>query len=270
MAGNVGCGGGPLILFFPPCRFEPAILQESVGDHRHERMTMEALPGSTLEVIETEFFLQLLVSLLANPSRLDGGRKRAQVSRRRQVGEIVFLLSRHPVFADEPSLLTGQMLLTLVPDPLRWSVRDPHANSSKTSLELSFGAGAPTDGVPFGMGQHVFRRYRQNIRDVPLSGTTALGNRPDHLHIGRVHLEVSRNTDRPGQLAGCERLAERSAHPITGVRQDAAKADTGRDGTIDLHQSQLRLRARRSIFGRNTRALQPGPIARPTLGKKQP
>src|SRR5882724_12351546 len=73
-AGNVGRGGGPLILFFPPCCFKPAILEESVGDHRHERMTVKALPGSALEVIETKFFFQLLVSLLANPSRLDGGR----------------------------------------------------------------------------------------------------------------------------------------------------------------------------------------------------
>jgi len=78
------------------------------------------------------------------------------------------------------------MLLTLVPDPLRWSVGDPHANSSKTSLELSLGADAPTDGAPFGIGQHVFCRYRQNIWDVSLSGTTALGHRPNHLHIGRV------------------------------------------------------------------------------------
>src|SRR5262249_35562475 len=156
-AGNVGRGGGPLILFFPPCCFEPAILEESVGDHRHERMTMQALPGSALEVIETEFFFQLLVSLLANPSCLDGGRQGAQVGLCRQVGEIVFLLSRHPVFADEPSLLPGQMLLTLVPNPLRWSVGDPHANSSKTSLELSFRAGTPTDSVPFDMGQHGLR-----------------------------------------------------------------------------------------------------------------
>src|SRR5215469_10080294 len=78
-AGKVGCGGGPLILFFPPCCFEPAILEESVGDHRHERVTMQALPGSAFEVIKTKFFFQLLVSLLANPSRLDGGRQVAQV-----------------------------------------------------------------------------------------------------------------------------------------------------------------------------------------------
>jgi hypothetical protein len=41
-AGNVGPGGGPLIPFFPPCCFKPAILEENVGD--------KALPGSALEV----------------------------------------------------------------------------------------------------------------------------------------------------------------------------------------------------------------------------
>src|SRR6516225_7319389 len=117
-AGNVGRGGGPLILFFPPCCFKPAILEESVGDHRHERMTVQALPRSALEVIETEFFFQLLVSLLANPARLDGGRQGAQVSLGWQVGEIVFLLSRHPMFADEPSLVPRQMLL--VPGKCCW------------------------------------------------------------------------------------------------------------------------------------------------------
>src|SRR4030095_11186836 len=159
-AGQVGWGGGPVFLFFPPCCFEPAILEESVGDHRHERMTMQTLPRSALEVIETEFFFQLLVSLFANPSRLDDARQGAQVHLRRQVGEIVFLLSRYSVFADQPSLVAGQMLLTLVPDPLRRSVGNPHADCSKTSLELSFRAGAPTDGAPFGIGQHVFGCHR--------------------------------------------------------------------------------------------------------------
>src|SRR5215207_8284168 len=107
-AGNVGWGGGPLILFFPPGCGEAAMLEEGVRDHRHERMTVKALPGSPLEVIETEFFFQLLVSLLANPSRLDGRRQGAQVGLCRQVGEIVFLLSRQPVFAEEPSLLSWQ------------------------------------------------------------------------------------------------------------------------------------------------------------------
>ena len=48
------------------------MLEEGVGDHRHERVPMKALPGSALEVIEAEFFLHLLMRLLADPSRLDG------------------------------------------------------------------------------------------------------------------------------------------------------------------------------------------------------
>jgi hypothetical protein len=71
-------------------------------------MPMQALPGSAFKVIETEFFFQLLMSLLANPSRLDGCRQGAQVGLRRQVGEIVFFLSRRTVFADEPSRLPGE------------------------------------------------------------------------------------------------------------------------------------------------------------------
>ena len=31
------------------------MLEEGVGDHRHERMTVKALPGPALEVIEAEF-----------------------------------------------------------------------------------------------------------------------------------------------------------------------------------------------------------------------
>ena len=106
-AGKVGWGGGPLILFFPSCLCEAAMLEKGVSDHCHERMTVKALPGSSLEVIETELFFELLMSLLTNPSRLDGRRQGGQVGRRREIGEIVLLLSRHPVFADKPNLVPG-------------------------------------------------------------------------------------------------------------------------------------------------------------------
>ena len=72
-AGRLGWGGGPLILFFPSRLCEAAMLEECVSDHGHEGMTMEALPGSSLEVIKPEFFFQLLMGLLANPSCFDRG-----------------------------------------------------------------------------------------------------------------------------------------------------------------------------------------------------
>jgi len=62
-----------LILFFPSRLCETAVLEERVSDHGHERMTVEALPGSSLEVIEPQFFFQLLMGLFANPSGFNRG-----------------------------------------------------------------------------------------------------------------------------------------------------------------------------------------------------
>src|SRR5205823_13668237 len=47
---------------------------------------------------------------------------------------------------------------------------------------------------------------------------------------------------------------ERRAHPITGIRQHAAKAHTGRDDTIDLRQGHLQLRPCRSTAGTPARS----------------
>ena len=49
------------------------MLEECVSNHGHERMTVEALPGSSLEVIKSEFLFQLLMGLFADPSRFDRG-----------------------------------------------------------------------------------------------------------------------------------------------------------------------------------------------------
>ena len=44
-------------------------------------------------MVEAKFLFQLLMGLLANPSRLDGGGQGTQVGRGRQIGEVVFLLA---------------------------------------------------------------------------------------------------------------------------------------------------------------------------------
>ena len=41
------------------------MLEEGVSNHRHERMTVKALPRSSLEVVEAESLFQLLMGLLA-------------------------------------------------------------------------------------------------------------------------------------------------------------------------------------------------------------
>ena len=65
--------------FFPPRFGNAAVLQEGVSNHRHKSVTVKTVPGPSLEVIETEFLFQLLMRLLADPSRLDGCSQPPQV-----------------------------------------------------------------------------------------------------------------------------------------------------------------------------------------------
>ena len=44
MAGRLGFGGGPAILFPPFALLEALELQESESDHRHPAMSVQALP----------------------------------------------------------------------------------------------------------------------------------------------------------------------------------------------------------------------------------
>jgi len=56
IAGNVGLGGPWRIPFSPARLGEAAALQVGVGDHRHERVAVQATPGSAFEVIEAAAF----------------------------------------------------------------------------------------------------------------------------------------------------------------------------------------------------------------------
>jgi hypothetical protein len=65
---------GPWATLFSPLGLAEALaLEEGVGDHGHQCVAMEPMPGSALEVVETELFLHLLMRLFAEPARLDGG-----------------------------------------------------------------------------------------------------------------------------------------------------------------------------------------------------
>ena len=129
------------------------MLEERVSNHRHQRMTMKAVPRPSLEVIEPEFLLQLLMGLLANPSCLDRRSQAAQVHPGGQVGEIVFLLPGRAVLADQPSLVAWKMLLTLIPYPLGRTVGSTHTDGGKPGFQPTLRTAAPTHSSPLGTGQ---------------------------------------------------------------------------------------------------------------------
>ncbi len=69
------------MFFSHPCCCEATVLQEGIGDHRHERMAVKTLPGAALEVVEAEFLFHLLMRLFAFPqisSNLPGIRSRVE------------------------------------------------------------------------------------------------------------------------------------------------------------------------------------------------
>src|SRR3954470_8559977 len=119
------------------------------------------------------------------------------------------------------------MLLTLVPDPLWGSIGRSHTDRGKAGFELSFRAGTPTDGLPLGIGQHVFGWYRQNVRNRAHTRTAAPGNWPDQLHAERVHLEMTRDANGPNQTARREPLPEWRAQSVPGIGEHTAEPDAG-------------------------------------------
>lgn len=61
-------------------------------------------------MVEAEFLLELLMRLFADPARLDGTCKLLERDVRGKVGEIVFALASRAMLADDPDLLSGQVL----------------------------------------------------------------------------------------------------------------------------------------------------------------
>lgn len=50
-------------------------MQEFVGHHRHQGMAVQSGPASFFEVIQPQFFIELLMRLSANPARLNRARE---------------------------------------------------------------------------------------------------------------------------------------------------------------------------------------------------
>ena len=115
------------------------------------------MPGSSLEVVEPEFFLQLLVSLLTDPARLDGAGEHRDRRVGGKVGEVVFVLASSATFADQPGFVSGHMLATHVAN----AMCGPSATRTRTAAKRA-------DGRPL-----VPRRQPTERQDVPASIASA-------------------------------------------------------------------------------------------------
>lgn len=126
-------------------------------------------------MVETEFFLHLLVRLFADPSRLDSRGERDEIGVCGQVGEVVFALAGDAVLTDDPRLFARQVLLALVPDTLRRAVSDADADGGELRPERPFGAGAPAELRPGRVAKDGLGRDRQDVGDGVLARPTSRG-----------------------------------------------------------------------------------------------
>lgn len=128
--------------FFPPRLSEPSCLQEGIGDHCHERVAMQPGPRAALEMIEAEFFLELLMRLFADPAGLDGAGDVFDRGVGGKIGEIVFPLAVGAMLAHQPGLFARHMLCASSADPLwRWACSTCSNQAilpASCSLELRF------------------------------------------------------------------------------------------------------------------------------------
>src|ERR1019366_1007640 len=66
-------------------RMQPQTIEEGIREEAEREVVMEPAPGATLEVIEPEFFFQLLITLFHFPALV---RQHDQVGERRVGGEV--------------------------------------------------------------------------------------------------------------------------------------------------------------------------------------
>ena len=160
-------------------------------------------------MIETEFFLELLVRLFADPAGLDGAGELLDRGIGRQVREIVFAFAGRAMLTDHPDLLAGQVLCAHIVDALGRPVSDAHSGNGKASREPSFGSLAPTDGLPLGTFQHGLCRHGLYVRDMALARSAPSRDGENHGDVGWIDLLLVGDADCPRQTTLGKTLTER-------------------------------------------------------------
>jgi hypothetical protein len=98
------------------------------------------------------------------------------------------------VVADKPGFVPREMLLSLVPSPLRRSVSCACTDSSKSSFELSLRPGFASSQFATWPRTACLRAGIDRISGTcRRRGAARFGDGPDQLHTDRIHLEVTRD-----------------------------------------------------------------------------
>ncbi len=186
------------------------MLEIGKGDHREQRVMMQAQPAAALKVIEPQFLLQLLMDLLADPTRFDRPGQRQERGPRRMIGQVVFLLARGAPFADEPGRVPGEV----PPAGHARPIGDAHSHGREFGDEQPFGPAPPRHFAKHSSTRPASTWRNQGLN--PRLGRDAgcgrhgmlLGSphgplaRRDEGHVGRIDVLRRIHADGPAEAAG--------------------------------------------------------------------
>src|SRR3954447_24267331 len=133
---GLGWGTGA---FFP----EAEVLEEGEGELAQEHVVVQAAPAPTLEMVQPQLLLELLVHLLADPARLDQRRQDLERCVGRMVRQVVLALAGGAVLADEPGFCARQVLRSGHHRP----VGHAYPERGEPGLERALSANPPGDGT---------------------------------------------------------------------------------------------------------------------------
>jgi hypothetical protein len=135
-------------------------------------------------MVKAKLFLELLMRLLTDPSGFDRGGEHLEARIGRQVRQIVFLLASRPALADEPDLVAGHALHTIIEHAVLMAIRNADTAGREETCQPTFGAPPPADPLPFPSSQQRFGSDRGLIRDVVFAGLSGLRDGEDQGNVG--------------------------------------------------------------------------------------
>src|SRR4051794_10167012 len=216
-------------IFFP----EPQVLEETECDHRQQNVMVQGMPVPALTMIEPQLFLHLLVPLLTDPARLDGGHQLDQGGLSRMIGHVEFALIGAPL-TNQPDLGARQVATRAQSR----SIGHPDAHGGEVAPHSSLGSGAP------GHAPEGLLREGGDERGAAFNRRNRVCGRAS----AAVAAPETRRWDRHAGSTGSRR--HRSGHapparletpPLLRIPQHASERHPGAAHPVDLVQGDLPL-----------------------------
>ena len=139
---------------------QPLQCQEAIGQEAHGGVVVKAGPGASLEMVQPQLLVELLVALLHLPARLPQANRLQHGRLRRQVRQRIADGAITPPLHQQPARFGLQIRYILRSATVLPAVGWPHALPGKLGVQRAFGALPPAQRCAFESFGQVFDGQR--------------------------------------------------------------------------------------------------------------